>query len=114
MTAKPEPCSQIVRLFYFGEASRCYGLTYTSGVFVGDVELYLLRKLGELFVKNLLRSLKKDNTTLSRGNSTHYEHMLYIIELCIECNCIAKVCTDCIVDCYRSFVAILHQALNNL
>ena len=48
-----------------GKACSSHRLTYTTGLFVGDVQLYLLCKLGELYVKDLLRTLKENDTALT-------------------------------------------------
>ena len=78
------------------------------------MELNLSCKLGEFFVKNLLSALKQDNAALARGNASHNENVLDVVELCIVSDSVAEVCTDGVIDSGSALVAVLHKSLNDL
>ena len=58
------------RLVKFRKTCRRNGLSYTSGRFVGNVELQRFRKFGEVRVKYLVRLVKNNVSALTGSNSS--------------------------------------------
>ena len=73
-------------------------LADAAGVFIRDVQLDLLRELGEFLVEDFLCALEQDDTALARGDAAHDEHMLDVIELGVVRDRVAEIGADGVVD----------------